>query len=76
MDKIYKNVGKTLVYIALGLVVAFPSAWFIMLALGILHHRWASVPPLGYWETYVLFAALNLIGSAVKTGIRPARTER
>lgn len=72
MDKFYKGVGKTFAYLALGMIMAFPSTWFIMMALGILHARWAQIPAFSYWETYVIFVALNVTGSAVKTGIKPA----
>lgn len=72
MEKFYSAMGKGLMFIFMGLVFAFPSTWFIMIALGILHGRWEQVPAFGYWETFVVFAALNFVGSAVKTGIKAA----
>lgn len=74
MEQFYKGIGKTLMFVVGGLAMGFPATWFIMIAMGILHHRWDQVPALGYWETYVLFVALNMVGSAVKTGIKPAAT--
>jgi len=74
MSKFYAAVGKTLTVLLMGLVVAFPSTWFVMIALGILHDRWAQIPAFGYWETYVLMAAVNFVGQAVKIGIKPAAT--
>ena len=72
MEKFYRGIGKTLIFLVVGLVMGFPSTWFCMIALGILHHRWPIIPAFGYWETYVLYAALNVIGQSVKTGIKPA----
>lgn len=76
MEKFYKGVGKTLIFLIAGMLMAFPSTWFTMIALGVLHHHWGQIPAFGYWETYVLYAALNLVGQAIKTGIRPAATEK
>ena len=75
MEKIYAAFGKGLMVVAMGLAFAFPSTWFIMIALGILHDRWEQIPAFGYWETYVVFVALNMVGSAVKTGTKLAPTE-
>lgn len=72
MKKFYEGIGKTLLVLILGLAMGFPATWFTMIALGIMHHRWEQIPAFGFWETYVLYAALNVIGSSVKTGIKPA----
>lgn len=75
MKKFYEGVGKTLAFLVVALAIAFPTTWFLMIALGILHHHWEQIPAFGYWETYVLYIALNMVGQAVKTGIKPASTE-
>lgn len=72
MEKFYKGMGKMLVFLVAGMIMAFPSTFMIMLALGILHDRYEVVPALGYWETYVVYVAINAVGSAIKTGIKPA----
>lgn len=72
MKKFYEGIGKTLIVMITALLITAPTTWFVMLALGILHHRWEQIPAFGYWETYVLMAALNVVGSAVKTGIKIA----
>lgn len=72
MEKFYKGIGRTFIFLAAGLLMGFPSTWFCMIALGILHHHWPVIPALGYWETYVLYVALNMAGQAIKTGIKPA----
>lgn len=72
MEKFYKGIGKTFVFIGGGLLIAFPATWFIMIALGILHDRYSVIPALGYWETYVLYVATNMVGQSIKTGIKPA----
>lgn len=74
LKKFYESIGKTLIVLVTALLVAAPTTWFVMIALGILHHRWEQIPAFGYWETYVLLAAINVVGSAVKTGIKPAAT--
>lgn len=74
MDKIYAAAGKTFTVLALGMILAFPATWFIMIGFGILHARWGQIPAFGYWETYVLYVAMNMVGSAVKTGMKPAPT--
>lgn len=76
MKKFYEAMGKTLIVLVMALLVAAPTTWFVMIALGILHHRWEQVPAFGYWETYVLMVAVNVVGSSVKTGIKPAATEK
>lgn len=72
MKKFYEGIGKTLIVMITALLITAPTTWFVMLALGILHHRWEQVPAFGYWETYVLMTAINVVGSAVKTGIKLA----
>lgn len=74
MKKFYEGIGKTLIVMITALLVATPTTWFVMLALGILHHRWEQVPAFGYWETYVIMVAINVVGSSVKTGIKLAPT--
>ena len=72
MKKFYEGIGKTLMVMVGALAIGAPVTWFVMLALGILHHRWEQIPAFGFWETYVLYVALNVVGSSVKTGIKLA----
>lgn len=50
------------------------AALWVMLAAGITHQYWPVVPPFGYWETYVLLLGVNVLGAAVKVGIKVTPT--
>ena len=44
------------------LAMIFFAPLFFMLGLGILHRRWSAViPPLGYWECFVLTMAFAML---------------
>lgn len=44
----------------LAAVFAFPSAWIVMLLLGVAHHMDPSIPAIGFWLTWVLVFALRV----------------
>jgi hypothetical protein len=49
------------VLLVLGVALALPLAWVAMLALGILHSYFVAVPPMGFWETFVVVLAFRLL---------------
>lgn len=43
------------------------GGWLVMLLLGALHHSvWASIPALGYWPSFIIYAALSFIAGLFK----------
>lgn len=56
-----RQLDRTWQAFVVAVLTALVLAWPVMLAFGILHHRWAAVPAWSYWETYVLCVSLNVL---------------
>lgn len=56
-------------------MMAMLSAFIVMLGLGVLHQHFPVVPALGFFETWLALLMVNIVGSAVKTGIKIKPTE-
>ena len=46
---------------AASVLVDLLAAWPLMLAFGILHHRWAQIPAWSYLEMYVFCVSVSLV---------------
>jgi hypothetical protein len=75
MEKFYKGVGMFFATVVVLLAMGFPATWFLMMALGILHHRYEVIPALGYWEVYILYISLNMLWGAGKNNATSTRKE-
>lgn len=42
-------------------IMAIALGWVPMIALGVLHSKWAVVPLFGYWETVVTLVSLPMV---------------
>lgn len=51
-------------------MIVMLSALFVMLGLGVLHQYFPDVPALGFFETWLVLMTINIVGNAVKTGIK------
>lgn len=56
-----ERLDKYLDDFAISVLVGFLAAWPLMLALGILHHRWTQVPAWSYLEIYVFCVGVGVI---------------
>lgn len=66
--ELWKDVNSSVGVFFVGMTVALLGALFAMLGLGVLHSYWPHIPPMGYWETYLVLALINVVGVGVKTG--------
>lgn len=66
--ELWKDVGNLFGVLFAGLAVTLLSAFFAMLGLGVLHSYWPHIPAMGYWETYLVLAVINIVGAGVKSG--------
>lgn len=55
--------------IALLAVTALPSAFLLMLSLGAAHDIWPSIPPLGFWSTWLMLAGLGSIAATLRRSL-------
>lgn len=66
--EIWKDVGNLFGAFCVGLTVGLLGAFFAMLGMGVLHSYWPHIPAMGYWETYLVLALINVVGAGIKTG--------
>lgn len=51
-------------------VLNLANAWFVMLGAGVAHGYWPSIPPVGYWATYLMLVAVSSLAGAIKGGMK------
>ena len=60
-DQVIERLDKHLNDFAASVLVDFLAAWPLMLAFGILHHRWAQIPAWSYLEMYVFCVSVSVV---------------
>jgi len=66
-----KALAKFISTLVLAVLMAFGNGWYLMLAVGIVHHEWIrSCPTLGYWWAVAICALLRaaLLPVSTKSG--------
>lgn len=67
--ELWKDISNSVGVFFASMTVALLGAFFAMLGLGVLHSYWPHIyPAMGYWETYLVLALINVVGAGVKTG--------
>ncbi|MFB7188421.1 hypothetical protein ACFCZT_24630 [Streptomyces sp. NPDC056230] len=54
--------------VIVGLVVTALEAWFVMVAVGIIHSSAEAVPALGFWASFAFVAILNTVAAKFGRG--------
>lgn len=61
MEKVLTFSATAVIFLIMAVVIALPTGYIVMLALGVLHDEWPQVPAFGYWACVVLVSAWRLV---------------
>lgn len=74
MAKKVEQASRAVLRSALHTTYMLGISWVVMLLLGVLHGYFERVPPMGYWETYLLVVVWRLLLAAVLLNtVRPSK---